>query len=583
MSWRDLRCGEPRTELVGQRLTLAGWVDTRRDHGGLVFVDLRDHTGVCQLVINPERTPDAHAVAHELRNEFVVQAEGELVARAPEAVNPDLPTGGVELQVDRLEILSRSTPLPFQLDEEHVDETLRLRYRWLDLRREQMQRNLRLSHTVVQSIRRTMDEREFVDVWTPSMTRGTPEGARDFLVPVRLQPGKFFALAQSPQLFKQLCMIGGLDRYYQIATCWRDEDLRADRQFEFRQLDLEMAFVEREDVLDVMEAAVVNAFEAVGREPPARPFPRMAYDEAIARYGTDKPDLRFELEIEDATEVTRGSEFGVFAGTETVRFIVVPREYSRAELGRLEEVAKEWGAKGLAYIVHGADGETRSPIAKFLSERELSAFAAPAGSTVLFGAGEPALVARVLGGLRLHVARELGLADSGADVFHWVIDFPLFQRDDDTGKWTFLHHPFTAPTPGDEEFEGDPGAAKSQHYDLIWNGWELGSGSIRIHRSDVQAAVFRTMGMSDEEANGKFGFLLEALEMGAPPHGGFAMGLERFVALMAGEPDIRQIVAFPKVSSGGDPLTGAPTPMPVEVLRELGIEALPTDAKDEGN
>ena len=581
MSWRDLRCGEPRTELVGQRLTLAGWVDTRRDHGGLVFVDLRDYTGVCQLVINPERTPDAHAAAHELRNEFVVQAEGELVARAPEAVNPGLPTGGVELQVDRLEILSRSTPLPFQLDEEHVDETLRLRYRWLDLRREQMQRNLRLSHTVVQSIRRTMDEREFVDVWTPSMTRGTPEGARDFLVPVRLQPGKFFALAQSPQLFKQLCMIGGLDRYYQIATCWRDEDLRADRQFEFRQLDLEMAFVEREDVLDVMEAVVVNAFEALGREPPARPFPRMAYDEAIDRYGTDKPDLRFGLEIQDATEVTRGSEFGVFAGAETVRFIVVPKEYSRAELGRLEEVAKEWGAKGLAYIVHGTDGETRSPIAKFLSERELSAFAAPAGSTVLFGAGEPALVARVLGGLRLHVARELGLGDSGADVFHWVIDFPLFQRDEDTGKWTFLHHPFTAPTPGDEDFEGDPGAAKSQHYDLIWNGWELGSGSIRIHRSDVQAAVFRTMGMSDDEANGKFGFLLEALEMGAPPHGGFAMGLERFVALMAGEPDIRQIVAFPKVSSGADPLTGAPTPMPGDVLRELGIEALPTDAEGE--
>jgi aspartyl-tRNA synthetase len=583
VSWRDLRCGEPRPDQVGQRLTLAGWVDTRRDHGGLVFVDLRDHTGVCQLVINPEHAPEAHAAAHELRNEFVVQAEGELVARAPEAVNPGLPTGGVELLVDRLEILSRSTPLPFQLDEEHVDETLRLRYRWLDLRRGQMQRNLRLSHTVVQSIRRTMDGRDFVDVWTPSMTRGTPEGARDFLVPVRLQPGKFFALAQSPQLFKQLCMIGGLDRYYQIATCWRDEDLRADRQFEFRQLDLEMAFVEREDVLDVMEAVVVDAFVAVGREPPERPFPRIAYDEAIALYGTDKPDLRFGLEIQDATEVTRGSEFGVFGGAEAVRFVVVPHEYSRAELARLEEVAKEWGAKGLAYIVHGADGEARSPIAKFLSEQELAAFAAPPGSTVLFGAGDPALVARVLGGLRLHVARELELADSGAEVFHWVIDFPLFQRDEDTGHWTFLHHPFTAPIPGDEDFEGDPGAAKSQHYDLIWNGWELGSGSIRIHRSDVQAAVFRTMGMSDEEANGKFGFLLEALEMGAPPHGGFAMGLERFVALMAGEPDIRQIVAFPKVSSGSDPLTGAPTPMPGAVLRELGIEALPAEAESGGD
>ncbi len=583
MTWRDLRCGEVRPEHIGRRIVLAGWVNTRRDHGGLVFVDLRDHTGACQLVINPERTPDAHAAAHELRNEFVAQAEGEVVARAAEAVNPALPTGAVELQVDRLVVISRSTPLPFQLDEEGVDETMRLRYRWLDLRRDQMQRNLRLAHTVVRSIRRTMDEREFVDVWTPSMTRGTPEGARDFLVPVRLQPGRFFALAQSPQLFKQLCMVGGIDRYYQIATCWRDEDLRADRQFEFRQLDYEMAFVEREDVLDVMEAAVVNAFEALGREPPVRPFSRIGYEEALARYGTDKPDLRFGVEIEDATEVTRDSEFGVFAGAESVRFIVAPKEYSRAELARLEEVAKEWGAKGLAYVVHGQDGEWRSPIAKFLSERELTTFAAPAGSTVLFAAGEPALVARVLGGLRLHVARELELADAGAEVFHWVIDFPLFQRDEDTGNWTFLHHPFTAPVPGDESLiESDPGRARSQHYDLIWNGWELGSGSIRIHRSDVQGAVFKTMGMSGEESRAKFGFLLDALEMGAPPHGGFALGLERFLALIAGEPDIRQVIAFPKVSSGADPLTGAPTPMPPNVLLELGIAVVVSDESDGG-
>jgi aspartyl-tRNA synthetase len=569
VSWRDLYAGLVRPANVGEKLTLAGWVDTRRDHGGLVFVDLRDHTGICQLVIRPETAPDAHA----LRNEFVVRATGEVVARAADAVNPNIPTGEVELQVETLEILSRSTPLPFQLDEEHVDETLRLRYRWLDMRRPAMQHNLRLSHTIVQSIRKTMDDRVFIDVWTPSMTRGTPEGARDFLVPVRLQPGKFFALAQSPQLFKQLCMIGGVDRYYQIATCWRDEDLRADRQFEFRQLDLEMAFVEREDVLDVLEQVVVDAFAAVGREPPQRPFPRMGYDEAIAKYGTDKPDLRFGLEIQDATEVTRGSEFGVFGNAETVRFVVVPQEYSRAELARLEEVAKEWGAKGLAYVVHGADGEARSPIAKFLSEKELAAFAAPPGSTVLFGAGDAATVARVLGGMRLHVARELGLA-SGDDVFHWVIDFPMFERDEDTGQWTFLHHPFTAPVAGDEGFESDPGAARSQHYDLIWNGWELGSGSIRIHRSDLQAGVFRVMGMSDDEANSKFGFLLEALQMGAPPHGGFAMGLERFVALMAGEPDIRQIVAFPKVSSGSDPLTGAPTSMPDQVLRDLGIASI---------
>jgi aspartyl-tRNA synthetase len=563
MSWRDIHCGEVRRDRVGERLTVAGWVDTRRDHGGLVFVDLRDHTGKLQLVLKASDT------AHELRNEFVVQAEGEVVARAPEAVNPNLATGEVELQVDTLRIVSRSTPLPFQLDEENVDETLRLRYRWLDMRRDRMQHNLRLAHTAIAGIRRTMDELGFVDVWTPSMTRGTPEGARDFLVPVRLQPGKFFALAQSPQLFKQLCMVGGLDRYYQIATCWRDEDLRADRQFEFRQLDLEMAFVEREEVLDVMEAAVVGAFEAVGRTAPQRPFPRIPYDHAIARYGSDKPDLRFGMEIQDATEVTRDSAFGVFKNAPCVRFIVVPRTFSRAEHGRLEAVAKEWGAKGLANL---------SQVSKFLSERELASFGVEEGSTALFVADEEHLVARVLGLLRLHVARELGLIDPEKDVFHWVIDFPLFEQDEETGGWTFLHHPFTAPVAGEEDWdETNPHTVRGQHYDLVWNGWELGSGSIRIHDVDVQQRVFRTMAMPEEEAQSKFGFLLEALAMGAPPHGGFAMGIERFVAQLAGEPDIRQIVAFPKVSSGGDPLTGAPTAMPAEVLAESGIAAIPQE------
>jgi aspartyl-tRNA synthetase len=575
MSWRDIHCGEPRTERVGDRLTVAGWIDTRRDHGGLIFLDLRDHTGKLQLVVNPEHAAEAAQTAKELRNEFVIQATGSLVARAPEAVNPNLPTGEVELQVEGLTILSRSTPLPFQLDEENVDETLRIKYRWLDMRTDRMQRNLRLNHTVISAIRRTMDELDFVDVWTPSMTRGTPEGARDFLVPVRLQPGKFFALAQSPQLFKQLCMVGGLDRYYQIATCWRDEDLRADRQFEFRQLDLEMAFVEREDVLDVLERCVVASFEAAGVEPPARPFPRMAYSEAMARYGTDKPDLRFGLEIEDATAVTRGSEFGVFAGAKCVRFIRVPQAFSRSELDRLQEVAKEWGAKGLAYLVVDEEGEVRSPIAKFLSAAELAAFKADPGSTVLFGAADEATVSRVLGLLRLHLARELGLADPTAQVFHWVVDFPLFERDEDSGGWTFVHHPFTAPTPGHEEWDiADPAGAQSEHYDLIWNGWEMGSGSIRIHDVDVQQRVFRTMGIDEEEAQAKFGFLLDALAMGAPPHGGFAMGIDRFVALMAGEPDIRQVIAFPKVSSGSDPLTGAPTAFDDRTLRDLGIKAL---------
>jgi aspartyl-tRNA synthetase len=576
MTWRDLHCGEVRREDVGRTVTVAGWTDTRRDHGGLVFVDLRDHTGTLQLVVNPENAPEAARTAHHVRNEFVLQARGEVAARAPENVNPNLPTGEVEVQVEHLEILSRSEPLPFQLDEENVDETLRLRYRWLDLRRGRMQRNLRLSSTAISAIRRKMEELGFVDVWTPSLGKGTPEGARDFLVPVRLQPGRFFALAQSPQVYKQLSVIGGLDRYYQIATCWRDEDLRADRQFEFRQLDVEMAFAEREDVLDVLEQAVCAAFDALGRPPPERPFPRISWHDAIARYGSDKPDLRFGLEIQDATEVTRGSQFGVFARAETVRFLAVPQAFSRAELARLEEVAKEWGAKGLAYLVVDEEGEVRSPIAKFLSQAELDAFAAPASSTVLFAADTKPAVARVLGGLRARLGRELELADTDRDELLWVIDFPLFEWSEDDGQWTFSHHMFTGIKPGHEELiETDPGAAISQAYDLVWNGWELGSGSIRIHDQEVQSRVFRALGLSEEEARHKFGYMLEALRMGAPPHGGFAMGIERFVALLAGEPNIREIVAFPKVSSGSDPLTGAPTEMPQEILRELGITALP--------
>jgi aspartyl-tRNA synthetase len=575
-------CGDLGAEDVGRRLTVAGWADTRRDHGGLVFIDLRDHTGKLQLVVNPEHAPEAAAVAHHVRNEFVLQAEGAVAARAPEAVNPNLPTGEVELQVETLRIVSRSEPLPFQLDEEGVDEVLRLRYRWLDMRTERMQRNLRLNHRAIAAIRRTMDGRGFVDLWTPSMTRGTPEGARDFLVPVRLQPGRFFALAQSPQLYKQLCMVGGLDRYYQIATCWRDEDLRADRQFEFRQLDLEMAFVERDDVLDVLEACVVATFEEEGREPPARPFARLSYADAMLRYGSDKPDLRFGLEIEDATELTRGSEFGVFAGAPVVRYLAAPRAFSRAELARLEELAKEWGAKGLAYLVGDESGEVRSPIAKFLSERELDALRPLPGTTLLFAAGDEETVARVLGGLRTHLGRELDLADPAANAFHWILDFPLFEVSEEFGGWSFMHHPFTAARPGEEDrIEGDPAHVIGQHYDLIWNGWELGSGSIRIHDAETQQAVFRVMGMSEEEQRSKFGFLLEALRMGAPPHGGFALGIDRFIALLAGEPDIRQVIAFPKVSSGSDPLTGAPTPYSDEALRELGIRlAVPPAEKD---
>jgi aspartyl-tRNA synthetase len=577
--WRDAYCGEISAAHVGQRLTLAGWVARRRDLGGLVFIDLRDHTGITQLVVNPERAPEAATVAHDVRSEFVVRAEGDVVRRAAETVNRNLPTGEIELQVDSVEIVSRSEPLPFQLDEDNVDELVRLKYRYLDLRRERMQRNLRVSAVVISAIRRSMEEQGFIDVWTPSMTLGTPEGARDFVVPVRLQPGRFFALAQSPQLFKQLFMIGGLDRYYQIATCWRDEDLRADRQFEFRQLDLELAFPTREDVLDVLERVVVASFEAVGRTPPERPLPRMTYADALLRYGTDKPDIRFEVEIQEATELTRGSDFGVFANAEAVRYLTAPKAFSRAELDRLEQLAKEWGAKGLAYLVFDETGDVRSPIAKFLSERELDAFRAPPGATVLFAADTVPMAARVLGALRLHLGEELRLIDESADALLWVVDFPLFQHDEDTGRWTFVHHPFTSPLPGHEDLiESDPAAPLSQHYDLIWNGWELGSGSIRIHREDVQERVFRAMGMTDNEARAKFGYFLDALRMGAPPHGGFALGIERFIALIAGEANIREVVAYPKTASGSDPLTGAPTPLPQELLAELGIKALEPDS-----
>ena len=569
--WRDLYCGDVRPPDVGRTLALAGWVARRRDHGGLIFIDLRDHTGIVQLVVNPERAPEAAQAAHAIRSEFVVRARGEVVNRAPDAVNPNIATGEIELQVDELEILARSEPLPFQLDDDNVDEALRLRYRYLDLRRDRMQHNLRLSATVIAAIRTSMEEQGFIDIWTPTMTLGTPEGARDFLVPVRLQPGKFFALAQSPQLFKQVFMIGGLDRYYQIATCWRDEDLRADRQFEFRQLDFELAFPTREEVLDVLERVVVASFEALGRTPPARPFPRLEFADAMLRYGSDKPDLRFGLEIQDATGVTRNSEFGVFANADRLRFIVAPAVFSRAQLQRLEEFAKEWGAKGLAYLVVEDSGEVRSPIAKFLSADELAAFAAPPGSTVLFAADTQAMVERVLGALRSELAEQLGLIES-RDEFVWLLDFPLFQKDEETGRWTFVHHPFTGPLEGDEDLiESDPGRALSQHYDLVWNGWELGSGSIRIHQQEIQERVFRAMGMSDEEARAKFGWFLEALQMGAPPHGGFALGIERFVALLAGESTLREIIAFPKTASGSDPLTGAPAPTTEERLSELGI------------
>ena len=573
MTWRNLMCGEVRTDHVGERLALAGWADARRDHGGLVFVDLRDSSGICQVVVNPERAPDAHRVAHAVRNEFVLRAEGEVVRRAPENVNPELPTGELELQVDRLEILSSCPPLPFQLDEEGVDETLRIRYRWLDLRRGRLQRNIRMRAQMISVIRREMDAAGFVEIETPIMAKPTPEGARDFLVPTRLQPGRFFALPQSPQIYKQLLVISGFERYYQIARCFRDEDLRADRVQEITQLDLETAFPDREEIFGLMETVFGAVWrECIGVELES-PFPRLTFAEAMRRYGTDKPDLRLGLEIEDASEATRGSQFGVFANADCVRFLRAPQAFSRAELERLEALAKEWGGKGLAYLVFAEDGEVRSPIAKFLSEDELAHFRSEPGTTVLFGADRPAVVERVLGNLRLQLGRQLGLVDETLWRPVWIVDFPMFDWDEDEGAWKANHHPFTAPTPESEALlDDDPGAAIAQAYDLVVNGVELGSGSIRIHGPELQAKVFDVLRISAEEQRSRFGFLLDALAMGAPPHGGFAPGMDRTIMLLAGEPNLRDVIAFPKNQAGVDPMSGAPSDVPREQLEELGIE-----------
>jgi aspartyl-tRNA synthetase len=572
MTWRDLGAGELRSEHVGQRHTLAGWVSRRRDHGGLVFVDLRDSTGTGQLVVNPERAAEAAKAAHEIRNEFVLRAEGEVVARAPENVNPGIPTGEVELQVDRLEILSPCPPLPFQLDEEGVDETLRLRYRWIDLRRPRLQRNLRLRSQMVSTIRRVMEGAGFLEIETPILFKPTPEGARDFIVPSRLQPGRFFALPQSPQILKQLLVISGFERYFQIARCFRDEDLRADRVQELTQLDVEMAFPDVEFILELMETMMAAVWQTIGVELET-PFPRMTYADSMLRYGTDKPDLRFGLEIRDLTEQTRGSEFKVFAAAPAVRCLKVPQEFSRAELADLEELAKQWGAKGLAYVVYGEDGEPRSPILKFLSQPELAAFGGEPGTTVLFGADTPEMVARVLGAVREHLGVRLGLITTDEWRFVWITDFPMFAWSEEDERWTAQHHPFTRPTPESEALlDSDPGAALAIAYDLVGNGEELGGGSLRIHESELQAKVFDLLKISPEQQRERFGFLLEALRMGAPPHGGIAFGIDRMLMVLGQEPNLRDTVAFPKNQAGLDPMSGAPSPVEEEQLAELGIE-----------
>jgi aspartyl-tRNA synthetase len=577
--YRDIWCGQVLPDRVDSQARVAGWVHRRRDHGGLIFIDLRDRTGIVQLVFNPDSSGASFELAHKLRAEDVLSAAGTVVRRSPETVNPELPTGEVELLVGEAELLADSETPPFQIEgySGEASEDLRLRYRYLDLRREQMREGLMLRHRVVAAIREFLDAEGFVDVETPILTRSTPEGARDFLVPSRQQHGSFYALPQSPQLFKQLLMVAGFERYYQIARCFRDEATRADRQPEFTQLDLEMSFVEADDVIAANERLLAQVFERAGGPKIELPMQRLGYDEAISRFGTDRPDLRFGLELVDLSDALRKTEFKVFRsvleGGGAIRGLNAGRrELPRSELDGLISRAQELGAKGLVWAFREGDG-WRSPTAKFLTAEELAELnqrlGAEEGDLLLLVADKPAVTNAVLGQLRLDLAARFELIDPDDNRLVWIVDWPLFDWNEEERRWDAVHHPFTSPA---GEFDpDDPGAARALAYDVVWNGQELGGGSIRIHDSELQRAVFRVLGIDDETAEARFGFLLEALRYGAPPHGGIAYGVDRIVQRLWGAETIRDVIAFPKTASGFDPLTGAPAPVDEGQLRELGV------------
>ena len=571
-------CGELSAALVERTVTLCGWAHRRRDHGGVIFVDLRDREGLAQVVFDPDR-PQAFAIAERVRSEFVLKVTGKVRRRPQGTVNPDLRSGEVEVLVHEVEILNPSAPPPFQIDEENLNETTRLTHRVLDLRREPMQKNLKLRYRTAMAVRSYLDAHGFIDIETPMLTRSTPEGARDYLVPSRVHPGEFYALPQSPQLFKQMLMVAGYDRYYQIVKCFRDEDLRADRQPEFTQIDIETSFLDEAAIQALMEGLVREVFRNVlGVELPD-PFPRLTHAEALARYGVDKPDLRVPLELTELTDLMKDTEFKVFRQAAEmpggrVAALKVSAELTRKEIDDLTPFVAAYGAKGLAYIKVNPDG-LQSPIVKFLAkdllDRIVSRTGARPGDLIFFGADKAKIVNDALGALRLRLGHDKGLAEKGWRAL-WVVDFPMFEWDEEGKRWGAMHHPFTAPKDGHEDLlASDPGRALSKGYDMVLNGWEIGGGSVRIHRAEVQAKVFRALGISEDEARNKFGFLLENLQYGAPPHGGIAFGLDRMVALMAGADSIRDVIAFPKTQRAQDLLVRAPSPVDEKQLRELGL------------
>lgn len=568
-------------EATGQDVRVAGWVHRRRDHGGIIFIDLRDRSGMLQLVFHPEKAPEAHEAAERLHLEDVISVAGTVVARSDATINPRIPTGSVELAVTELERLAETEPVPFSVEDETTEpsEELRLTYRYIDMRRPRRLAALELRARVARAMRRVLDDDGFLEVETPVLTRSTPEGARDFLVPSRLSQGNWYALPQSPQLFKQLLMVGGLERYYQIARCFRDEDLRADRQPEFTQLDIEASFVEPQDIEDLTERVLAACFAEAGIEIPT-PFPRMGYHEAMRRYGSDRPDLRFAMEIQDWTDAAGATDFAVFKGVVdgggVVRGLVVPgagEGVSRKDGDELMAEAQALGAKGLVWAIVQEDGTLRSPVAKFL-DGLITDFGAVPGDLITLVADDEQVASEVLGILRARFAERWGLIPEGVWAPLWVEDFPLVGWNAGENRWDSLHHPFTAPHPDDVDKLGtDPGSVRSLAYDVVLNGLEIGGGSIRIHDQQVQSAVFACIGLSAEEADDRFGFLLKALRLGAPPHGGLALGLDRLVMLLAGETSIRDVIAFPKTATGADPLTGAPAGVDDTQLRDLSVKS----------